>query len=196
MSKNVLSISTQLVKDRTVANDNIDDALIVTSIKYAQDVYIHPILGTSFYDALLTKIETDVALTADETVLVDRYIIDCLLYYTLSELPLTLGYKFHNKNVLSKGSEGSQTPSMPELLDLAQWYRNKAEYYEQRAIRYLLESESTNKYPLYTNYGNGVDAIRPKKSGYSTSIYLGDDSECCDKRPFEKYYQGNNFYDL
>ena len=75
MSKNILFISAQLVKDMTVANDNIDDKLIVTSIKYAQDVYIHPILGTAFYDALLTKIDTDVALSADETILVDRYII-------------------------------------------------------------------------------------------------------------------------
>ena len=108
---------------------------------------------------------------------------------------MTLGYKFHNKNVLSKGSEGAQTPSMPELLDLAQGYKNKAEYYEQRAIKYLREKQATNTFPLYTNYGDGVDAIRPKRNGYSTSIYLGDDDGCCDKRPFEKYYQGNNFYE-
>lgn len=195
MSQNILFISAQLIKDRTVANDNIDDKLIATSIKYAQDVYIHPILGTALYDSLLDKISNGIVLESDETILLDRYIIDCLLYYTLSELPMNLGYKFHNKNVLSKGAEGAQNPTMLELLDLAQWYRDKAEYYEQRAIKYLREKESTNTFPLYANYGNGVDSVRPKRSGYSTSIYLGEDDGCCDKRPFEKYYQGKNFYD-
>ena len=49
MSANILFISEQTLKDRSLLQDNIDPKLIKPTIKQAQDMFIEPILGTGLY---------------------------------------------------------------------------------------------------------------------------------------------------
>jgi hypothetical protein len=58
MSKNVLLISVDTIKERTPIHDNVDEKLIYPEIKLAQDMFIHPILGTALYDKLISDIDT------------------------------------------------------------------------------------------------------------------------------------------
>lgn len=184
-------IKSQVVKDRTAASDNIDDKLINPAIKSAQDTYIQSVLGSDLYNRLLDGIAAN-TLTINEKKLIDTYIVDALVWYTLSELPIMLGYKFFNKNVLKGQSEGEQTPTMSEMIELEERYKNKAESYIERLVNYLRQSEVDNLYPLYSNYGTGKDVIKPSRTSYQTSIYLGgSEGDCGDLRPFRDYYQGD-----
>ena len=100
---------------------------------------------------------------------------DTLVYYVLSELPAGLSYQFYNKGLVRKTSDNSDQPQMQDLIDISNRYRKRAEFYAERTVKFLREQVSQNKYPLYLNPGSGIDIIRPENSGYTTSIFLGDD---------------------
>jgi hypothetical protein len=189
MSRNILFISVDTIKERTGLHANVDEKLILPEILTAQDMYILPALGTGLYERLQDGVAAN-NLTANEADLIDRYITNCLVYYVMSELPMGLSYQFYNKGVVRKSSDNTDLPSAQDMIDVADRYRSRAEFYKQRLVKYLKQASGTVIFPLYNNPGNGVDTIVPDNQSYTTSIWLGDNySE--KKMTFEEKYQGN-----
>jgi len=189
--KNVCFINVNTIKERSALHSNVDDKLILPELLSAQDMYILPALGTALYNRLQSGIENN-NLNADEVDLLDNFITNPLVYYTLSELPVGLSYQFYNKGLVRKNSENTETPQMQDLIDVASRYRTRAEFYTQRLIKHLKQVSSTSdKFQEYVNYGTGVDIIKPERDAYQASIWLGYD---CDCKPmsFEERYQGEN----
>jgi len=113
-----------MIKERTSIHGNIDPKLIYPDIKVAQDMYIHPILGTALYNKLLSDINGS-GPTGEYKTLIDKYIADTLIWYTLSELPQNISFQFWNKGVVRKQGENTELPSMSELIDLSNRYKNR-----------------------------------------------------------------------
>jgi hypothetical protein len=181
-----------MIKDRTAIHGNIDPKLIYPDIKVAQDMYIHPILGTALYVKLETiisdgTITSNVALVNYKNLL-DRYIVDTLMYYVLAELSMTLSYQFWNKGVLRKQGVDTDLPSESEIIAIGNRYKNRAEYYSNRLRLYLQQNAST-MFSEYLNPGNGLDDINPENKSFSMPVWLGDSSDC--GKSFEEKYQGN-----
>lgn len=190
MSKNVLMISVNMLKQRTAIHDNIDEKLIYPEIKAVQDLYILPLLGTALFNRIITDIDGG-TLSGDYKGLVDDYLIDTLCNYVISELPLGLTYQFWNKGVAAKTTDNSNTPSMSELFDVAKKYKNRAEEYAQRARLYMRQNAPT-KFPEYITPGSGVDTVIPERQGFSNPIYLGDVSPyATEYKTYEQRYQSN-----
>jgi len=190
MSKNILMISVQMLKDRTAVHDNIDEKLIFPEIKAAQDMFILPLCGSALFNKLLTDINAN-TLGGNYKVLVDDYIVDTLANYVISELPLGLTYQFWNKGVQQKTTDSSITPSMTDLFSVASKYKRRAEEYAQRMRLYLRENASV-MFPEYINPGSGVDTVVPERQGFSNPIYLGDVSPYkSEYKTYEEKYQGN-----
>lgn len=187
MSANILFISEQTLKDRSLLQDNVDPKLIKPTIKMAQDMYIEPILGTGLYRELQEQIADD-DLSVENKTLLDNYITDCLCWYVQAEMVMSLGFKFTNKNVLRKTSENSDVPSISELFDLEERTKNKAEWYAQRITNFLCEYNED--YPLYDNPGNGVDIIHPNSTSYTAGMYLGDTKK--DYKNYSDMYQSES----
>jgi hypothetical protein len=189
MSKNTLFISVNNIKERTGLHANVDEKLVLPEIKTAQDMYILPALGSALYDELQTAIVAN-NLTALQITLLDTYLADCLIYFVMSELPMGLSYQFYNKGLLRKSGDNTENPSMQDMIDVANRYRARAEFYKQRMIKYL--KQNNNSYPNYLNFGSGIDAIKPENEGYTTSVWLGDVSCCASEtKSFKERYQGN-----
>ena len=195
MSKNTLFISVQSIKDRTGLHANVDEKLVLPEIKTAQDMYILPALGSALYGELQTAVEA-ATYTQLQTTLLDDYIVDCLIYFVMSELPQGLSFQFYNKGLLRKTGENQESPSMQDMIDVANRYKARAEFYKQRLIKYLKQNNAL--YPNYLNFGSGIDSIKPDNEGYTVSMYLGD--ACCNddytddgkhRKTFEERYQGN-----
>lgn len=176
MSANVLLISVAIIKERTQIHDNIDEKLLYPEIKVAQDMYIHPILGT----ALFRKIQNDVAtgtIAGAYKELLDDYIIDALIFYVLSELPQAISYQFWNKGVVRKQGENTELPSMSELFDISNNYKKKAEFYANR-LTLFLKQKASELFLEYINPGSGLDDIHPAKNAFTMPVYLGNDCDC------------------
>lgn len=179
MSANILFISPALIKSRTGISDAIDDKQIKPQIKIAQDIFIQPALGSTLYIRLQEGVEAD-NLTASETTLINNYVTDSLVWFTVAQLPMALGYQFFSKGVLQKTAEESNTPSRPDLELLSNHYKQNAEFYKQRLINYLREN-----YSLYIEYmqtGTGFDVIFPETRAYTSPMWLGVNSNLPDFR--------------
>jgi len=189
MSLNVLFISVDTIKDRSGLHNNLDEKLVFPEIKAAQDIYILPALGSALYNRLQDGI-TNNNLTGLETTLLNNYVVDTLINFVLSELPQGISYQFYNKGLLRKAGDNSEYPSMQDMIDVANRYKARAEFYKQRLIKYL--RQNIVDYPLYSNYGSGIDAIKPERDAYNASIWLGDAGCCGDFKTYEEKYQVNN----
>lgn len=177
MSRNILFISVDTIKERTGLHNNVDEKLVNPEILTVQDIYLLPTLGTGLYNRLQDGIEAS-TLTAAETALLDTYITPTLVYLVMSELPMGLSYQFYNKGMIRKTGEGQSEPSTQEIIDVANHYRARGEFYKQRLIMYLKQNASSNLFPQYFNPGSGIDTIQPEHDGYTTTIWMGDDCGC------------------
>ena len=172
----VYLIGTSYLKENTALNENLDDKLLKSAIKEAQEIFIRDIIGSGLYDELQSQAFSG-TLTALNVELMDKYIAPCLKYYTLVESMLPLTFKFLNKSVSTRTAEFSQPIGTSELSLIEQRYRDKAEYYAERLRKYL--QENSTDYPLYLNPGSGIDVIRPHNTAFMGGMYLpGSDDDC------------------
>jgi len=182
----VIFISEQALKDNSIINENVDMKVLLPVIKLAQEKYMLPILGTGLYNELKTQI-TAASITVLNKTLLDDYIQPALIWWIMSEAPMPLTYKFMNKSVATRSSENANAASLNDLLKLEERFKDNAEWYSQRITNYLLQN--IQSYPLYSNPGSGIDTIVPKKTMYSTGMYLG--STLSKNLPFRDRFQGN-----
>lgn len=178
MSANYLLMSDEMIKERTIVHGNTDPKLIYPDIKVAQDMWVLPIIGSALYKKLQDAVnDNDWTGLDDYKYLLNNYVLDTLQYFTMSELPLSMGYQFSNKGVIRKQGENSDLPSMSELVDLSSKYKERAQFYANR-LRLYLKQNASEKFKEYNEPGTGVDTINPEKA-YSIPIYL-DDEGCTD----------------
>lgn len=178
MSKNILLISVEILKERTDIHGNIDPKLIYPHIKYVQDIYIKPVLGSALFDKLQTLIN-DASIgsptNADYKLLLDDYIIDAFIWFCKSEMAVDISFQMWNKGVVRKQGVDTDLPSMSELIDIANRFKNKGEEYANRITNFLLDqSGRLRKYPEYTNPGSTVDTVTPEMRNFTSPLYLGD----------------------
>lgn len=175
MSENILLISDVMIKERTAIHGNIDPKLIYPDIKVAQDMYILPIIGSALYKKLQDAINAGIWTGLDDyKILIDKFIVDALIYYTLAELPTTISYQFWNKGVVRKNGLDTELPSMSELLDISNKYKQRAEFYGNR-LKLYLQQNAAEKYKEYLQPGNGIDTVNPDQNTFTMPVYLGDD---------------------
>lgn len=170
MSLNILFITESLVKSRTAISDAIDGKQILPVIKLAQDKFILPALGSGLYKRLQEGIDIG-NLSQDEKNLLDNYITDTLLWFTIGEMVVSTSFQFFSKGVLQKGAEESNNPSKGQLELLERKYMSNGEFYKQRLIDYL--RENSTMFEQYLQYGDGFDAIPPQIQAYTSPIFLG-----------------------
>ena len=191
MSRKVLFITPQTIKERTGLHANVDEKLVNPEIMTTQDMYILPILGTALYSRLQTGIE-DNTLTDKEADLIDTYITPTLVYFVLSELPMGISFQFYNKGLVRKTGTDQTEPNMADIVDVSNRYKARAEFYRNRLMLYVKETASKGvHFQEYINPGSGIDVVVPTNKAYTVSMHLDDMGE----RPktFEEKYQGDIF---
>jgi len=178
----VLFISEQYVKNNTLIDENVDVRLILPAIRDCQELRIHPILGTPFYEDLKTKIAAG-TLNSDEINLLDNYIAPAMAQATVYECSTSMLFKYRNKSVATKSSENSSPIDYQDLQFLRDEWRNKTEEREARLIRFLCENDN-----LFPKYLEASDDLNPRKTAYQQSFYLGGaDSTFCWRDEFNYY---------
>lgn len=178
MSRNILFISEQSLKDSSQLSDNVDPKLLLPSIKAVQDLTIQPLLGTALYNKLQDLISDGGGVLTDGPykTLLDLYIKDTQVWYTLADMPYHLRYRLINKGVITREGEAISTVSTTDIEKVMDHFRNKAQSYAQRTIDYL--KTNYNLYPEYINPGSTIDTIRPDHTQFAGGIYLGRSNDC------------------
>jgi len=190
MSKNILFISEQKLKDSSFLSDNVDPKQLLPTVKAVQDRYILPMLGTGLYNKLQQLVDSGTVPAGPYKVLLDDYLTDALVWYTLGEMPMPLVYKMVNKGVVTRTGETMQVASFQDAQSVMNYCRDYAKFYAQRVIDYLCAH--SEDYPEYINPGSTSDTIHPDRTQYDCGIYLGQ-GHCDDGRTMEEKYQGNSY---
>lgn len=165
-----LFISEQYVKDTSYIDENVDVKLLRSTIAETQEFRIRQILGTALYDSLYTTAPS--TWSASNTTLVNDYIKPALKYWVLHDGCYIFQFKIMNKAIVKRDSENATPIDLRELDRLMDYFKSRAEYYSERITKYLLENDST--FPLYSNYGDGIDAVAPKINNYTQGWYLDE----------------------
>jgi hypothetical protein len=169
MSKLILLIKLEAVKERSTIHLNFDDKLLAPEIKAAQDQQLEPVLGSGLYARLLQGVDAK-DLSPDEKNLLDNYVANVVIHYVLAALPMSASFQFFTKGVVRQTDQNAELPSMADLIQLSAWYTDRAEFYAQRLIKYL--KKNRGKFP---QYDSDPDADLPAAdSGYSMQCWLDD----------------------
>jgi hypothetical protein len=185
--RDILFISPENIYERSPVHKNIDSKMIVSEIKTVQEMQLLPVLGTALYERLQDGID-DNNLTANEETLLKDYIRDAMIHYTISELADGLSYQIWNKGLTRKTTENSEAVSASEIDDYKAKYKNRAEWYLERLINYLIEEAGTgSKFQEYINPGSRVVTFIPMRSAYEIGIYLG--KTAMPKEDMPKWYR-------
>lgn len=141
-------IECDYIKRYSNIDNNVDDDRLVPIIFSVQDMYLQQALGSSFYKDLMTKINNE-TLNSDEVILVKDYIRPMLLNYIGYEAVAELNYKITNKAVSQESSEFSNASDLDTIKYLRSNYRNKADFYNKRLVKYLCDYSN-----LFEKYNN------------------------------------------
>jgi hypothetical protein len=172
MRPQVLFLSEQVLKDRTVINENIDPKLLKQTIWKVQEEKMLPALGSALYNRLVTGVK-DNNLTNDEKELLDDYIISAMVWYVLADAPIAISVKYTNKGLQRKNAENTESLSMSDMYEIMKHYQNSAEFQKERMIRFLkANAVEGGKFKEYLQDPDSVDDIKPEKSGYTCPIVL------------------------
>jgi len=161
MSRNILFISRNDIIKRAPIGGNIDPEKIIPFVKTAQDKYILILLGTVLYE----KLQNDVAANTVTGVyrdLMDLYIKDTLVHFSVVEALPFLAYTIANGSIVKNISEQAVSPSKNDIDFLLQKELQTAQFYAERLVEYLIAYN--NIYPEYNQSTGRSNNIFPDKT--------------------------------
>jgi len=154
-------ITESYIKNKTSITKNVDVNEVTPFIYTVSDMRIQPILGTYFYNDILTKYNAQ-TLTANEEILVAK-IQPCIAWYAASDSVFALTYQLKNKGLQKQSGEYSESVSREEVGDAIEYYQGKANFYEQRLRVYLKENKD-----LFTEFTSSSNTDSDMKPDIST----------------------------
>lgn len=169
-----LIISENYLKEYSNINKNVDMSILTPALLSAQQIYIHPLLGTKLYNEIISQVGSS-AVTALNQTLLDNYVIPCLIHYAKYDSLPDLKYRLMNKGVQVKSSENSSSADLQEVQFLMDREKSKAEIFAFRTEKYLCKNSTS--YPLYST-NTEYDEIQPTKNPFTGGIFVGEDDDC------------------
>ena len=172
-------IMPDVIRDRTVLHDNVEDKLIYPNIKAVQDFKIKPLLGSNLFNKMITII-------ADNTIntnganswykeLLTEYLADCICNYVMAEMPESLNFQMYNKGLSTLRDDKSTQPNISDLYTMIATFTARADGYARAARLYIIQNQS--RFPEYMQSSNNISDVLPLQHTETSPLYLGDESE-------------------
>lgn len=169
----VLLISENKLKAFTNINSNVDMNVLKAEIQIAQDIDLQTILGTKFYNHLLSQVSaTGDTFNADEKILVDQYCQPFLIQTAYFNALPAIMYRPMNRGVVKGDMEFGTSVDIETFKYLRNIQKQRADFYLQRLMDYLLIGKGQNKFEDY-NTQSTIDGMIPdRKQSYMNGIYF------------------------
>ena len=150
-------ITESYLKTNTPITANVDVNDVTPYIATQAALRVQPILGTTFYNYLLTQYN-NTALNPDEINLVE-FIQPVIAWRSAEDAVFGLTYQLKNKGLQTQSGDFSASVSRSEVAFGMEHYAQKASFFEQRLIRWLLANR--NLFPLFISTANQDTDLRP-----------------------------------
>ena len=160
----VLLISEVELKNFTNLNKNIDMDVLKAEIQIAQDIDLQTILGTLFYNHLLSCVSASGNTFNDaEKTLVDDYISPYLIQQSYFQAIPHLLYRSMNRAIVQGTMENAEPVNIETMKYLRGIQKQRADFYMTRLQDYLLIGKGQNKFPQY-NTQSTIDGMIPDRT--------------------------------
>jgi hypothetical protein len=171
----VLLISEVKLKNFTNINKNVDMDVLKAEVQVAQDIDLQTILGSKFYHELLSKVQaTGNTFNVDELILVNEYIQPYLIQTAYFNAIPHLMYRTLNRGIQEGNNEFGAPVEIETMKYLRSLQKQRADFYSQRLLDYLLTGRGQNKFPSYNN-SSTIDGMVPDRvQKYNNGIFLRD----------------------
>jgi hypothetical protein len=169
----VLLISETKLKAFTNINKNVDMDVLKAEVQIAQDIDLQTILGTLFYQHLLNQVSaTGNTFNAAEKTLVDDYIQPYLIQTAYFNAIPQIMYRTMNNGITSGTMENASAVDIETMKYLRSIQKQRADFYSQRLLDYLLMGRGQNLFPQY-NTASTIDGMIPDRTQkYNNGIFL------------------------
>lgn len=143
-------ITSNYIADKSPVLGNVDAKLISPMVPVVADMKIKNVLGSYFYNDLLTKYNAQ-TLSADETTLVGM-VQYAILWYAVAEVVITSSFQITNKGIQIQNGDNSEAGEKDVVFFNAQHYEQKGDFYTERIIAYLKNNKAL--FPAFTSTSN------------------------------------------
>lgn len=150
-------ITETYLKTNTPITANVDVTDVTPYIATQAQLRVMPILGTVFYNHLLTAYNAQ-TLNPDEEVLVS-YIQPVIAWRSAEDAVFGLTYQLKNKGLQTQFGDFSSSVGRSEVAFGMEHYAQKASFFETRLTRYLIANKDL--YPEFTSTANRDTDLRP-----------------------------------
>lgn len=150
-------ITENYLKTNTPITANVDVNDVTPYIATQAQLRVMPVLGTVFYNYLLTKYNNQ-TLTNDEETLV-AYIQPVIAWRSAEDAVFGLTYQLKNKGLQTQFGDFSGSVTRSEVAFGMEHYAQKAAFFEQRLIKYLIANKGL--YPEFTSEANKDTDLKP-----------------------------------
>lgn len=169
----VLLISEIKLKNFTNINKNVDMDVLKAEIQIAQDIDLQTILGTKFYEHLLSQVSsTGNTFSADETILVNDYIQPFLIQQAYFTAMPAIQFRVMNRGVVEGQMENATSVDIETFKYLRNIQKSRADFYMTRLMDYLLIGKGQNKFPDYVTQSTKDGMIPDRSQKYNAGIFL------------------------
>jgi hypothetical protein len=138
----VYFVTTNYLKDSTIVANNVDDKILVPSIRSASDAYTRSIIGIHFYNILLTKFNNQ-TLNPDEIILVQEYIKPAVAWRAASEVVVASSYQITNKGTQIQSGDFSSSPEYRAIMFVNHHASDRASFYEDVLLKWMYDNRNT-----------------------------------------------------
>ena len=150
-------ITEAYLKTNTPITANVDVTDVTPYVATQAALRIQPILGTTFYNYMLAQYNAQ-TLTPDEIDLVE-FIQPVIAWRSAEDAVFGLTYQLKNKGLQTQSGDYSASVSRSEVAFGMEHYAQKASFFEQRLIRWLLANR--NLFPIFISTANQDTDLRP-----------------------------------
>jgi hypothetical protein len=173
----VLLISETKLKNFTNINRNVDMDVLKAEVQIAQDIDLQTILGTKFYNHLLSQVSaTGNTFNAEETTLVNDFIQPFLLQQSYYQAIPQIMYRTMNNGIMSGTMENATSVDLATMQYLRNIQKQRADFYMTRLQDYLLIGKGSNVFPDYVTQSTRDGMIPDRSQKYMSGISLKNTS--------------------
>lgn len=137
---NALIINIDRLKNDSYLDVNVSNNDIRVAVLFIQDEIIEHVIGTRLFDAVKAMVvneSIDCKQNCLYKQLLDEFLFPIFVYAVQAEISIPKSFKVRNAGTIHQASDNMQQTGLGDIKYLNSYYRNKADFYIQRAIKFL-----------------------------------------------------------
>lgn len=149
-------VTEQYLKTKGIITDNVDVTDFSPLVEFAARAFVEDMLGTLFFEDLLTKYNTE-TLDAAELLLVAK-MQPAIAWRLMAKAGLTLTYQLKNKGYQKQSGDNSEAVELSEATFMNREYIQEAFFWEKKLEKFLIENKED--YPVFLSKENKNSTIK------------------------------------